>query len=265
MGFFRSLYRFIASMFGMAQGSTERATDKMLTASPEAIHSQFAKIIVDSKHDCNIMIDALAGLMVINTTKKEQAKKLSQEIERQTDIENGAISQYLKTKDESYRSKHGDAGVAKASAQDRLKELNSQIEVQDLSISTYKVRIAELKDSIQKLQEEEQETVADIVSSRKLKELNDRAGNISTDVQSQNLQAIRDARIKAKTLAQLTGELNGDDKKAQEKITVVTGQRLRHNAAFDEAIARAAKPFALESSEQKNQISDAVVLEKIYS
>ena len=54
MGLFSSFSRLVATMFGMAEGGTQRATDKLLTSSPDAIRNQFRKTREDWVRDYNV-------------------------------------------------------------------------------------------------------------------------------------------------------------------------------------------------------------------
>ena len=101
MSFISSIFRLVASLFGQAEGSTERATDKLLTSSPEAIRNQFRKTREDWSKDYTEMKSAIAQLMQLRDTKVDEAKRLQTLIGEVETKMHGAITLYKQSQDEA--------------------------------------------------------------------------------------------------------------------------------------------------------------------
>ncbi|APJ02856.1 PspA/IM30 family protein [Silvanigrella aquatica] len=237
MSFFDSLGRFFSSVFGLAEGKTQRATDKMVTSSPDAIRSQFRKTKEDWSKDYQEMREAVAELIRIREMKSEEVKKISRESEELQQKMAGAIELYKKTPDERYKAAYTQLADKAEKNEQRVKELEAEIDEQHQGIERYKVRLLELQTQIDSLNKEEAETVADIVSSQKIKELNDRLSGLSVDSSSKNLEAIRNARQKSKAVAKLSTELTGVEKTDMDKELKLAGSRSKHLSAFESAIS----------------------------
>lgn len=236
MGFFRSIGRFFATLFGLAQGSTERATDALLTASPDAIRSQFRKTREDWVNDYNQMKDAVAELCKIRQSKSDEVERLQRTADQLSKKMAGAIELFKKNGDEALRESYSRFASEREKLVIREDELVEQITEQEVLIETYKGRLLTLQENIEKLKEEEAATVADIVSSRKINELNDKLKGLSTDTQAKNIDAIREARQKAKAKAKLSTELSGADQFVLDNKLMQAGQASVHLSEFDEAV-----------------------------
>lgn len=236
MGFFRSLYRFIASIFGLAEGATEMATDRLLTSSPDAIRAQFRKTRENSINDYNKMRDAVAELAQIRNEKSAEMKQLSADIARCTDLMAGSIKQYNSTKDEALRIIYSKYAEQKEKNEERIDILEEEIAQQSKLIESYKLKLLDMQKAIEALKQEENETVADIVSQRQIAELNDQLQGLSTSVDSKNLEAVRNARKKARAIGSLSQELSGADAKVQEAHLLSAARAGKYSVAFDEAV-----------------------------
>jgi phage shock protein A len=237
-------------MFGLAEGKTQRVTDKMVTANADAIRSQFRKTKEDWSKDYQEMREAIAELIRIRELKSEEVKKVSKQCEELQQKMAGAIELYKKTPDERYKAAYAQLAEKFEQNEQRVKELETEIDQQHQAIERYKIRLLELQTQIESLNKEESETVADIISSQKIKELNDRLSGLSTDSSSKNLEAIRTARQKSKAVAKLSQELTGSEKTDLDKELQMAGSRSKHLSVFDEAVGSSAKhqlkpdPFA---------------------
>lgn len=240
MSFFSSLSRMFASLFGIAEGKTERATDAFVTGSPDTIRAQFRKTREDWTRDYSQMREAVADLIRIREMKMDEVKKLTRESD---DIEQkmaGAIQLYKKSPDERFREAYGSLASKNEETELRIKDLLAEIDEQQKNIERFKIRLTELQRQIEAIGKEESETVADIVSSQKIRELNDRLSGLSTDTQSKNLEAIRQARQKAKAVAKLSSELSGTDKNVFDETLKIAGAGSKHGLAFDDAVSAGA-------------------------
>jgi hypothetical protein len=84
---------------------------------------------------------------------------------------------------------------------------------------------------IQDLDKKEAESIADIVTSKQIVELNDRMANLSTTLHDENIQAIERTRQRLKSKVKLSEELGGTDLGAIQKEILDAGMS---DAAMDE-------------------------------
>lgn len=237
MSFFGSIGRFFSSLFGLAEGKTQRATDAMVSGSPDAIRAQFRKTREDWTRDYTQMREAVAELIRIREMKMDEVKQLNKQSDELEQKMAGAIELFKKTPDERYRAAYGQLAAQNESTEVRIKELVAEIDEQQKGIERYKGRLLELQRQIESLSKEEAETVADIVSSQKIRELNDRLQGLSMDSQSKNLEAIRTARQKAKAVAKLSNELSGANTNELDLQLKAAGAGSKHLNAFDSAVS----------------------------
>lgn len=242
MSFFKSLFRFVGTMFGLGAGATERATDKLLTASPEAIKSQFRNSRESLARNYAEIRDAVAQLLVIRESKSREIQSLQASSLKLDAMMRGSIAEYQKNQDERLRIAYANLAEDKEKTDQRVEVLEREVADQDKMIESYKLRLVDLQHSIEDLKKEEAETVADIISSRAINDLNDKLSGLSLDTQAKNLEAIREARNKARSVARLSTELSGADKKEFEAKVVAAGRAAKHAAAFDEAVGVKQEP-----------------------
>lgn len=236
MGFFRSILRFFATLFGLAEGTTERATDAMLTASADTIRSQFRKTREDAINSFNNMKDAIAQLITIRDDKAATLQSLNKKSVELDNKMKGAIDSFKKNNDPRLREAYAKFAEERESTETKIDELEIEIADQDKIINGYKLKLKELQANIDKLKTEEAETIADIVSSRQINELNAKLEGLSTDTQTKNLDAIREARKKAKASAKLSNDLSNSDNLQLETELVNAGIASKHADVFDSMV-----------------------------
>lgn len=246
MSFLSSLKRFMGSLFGQAEGRTERATDSLVSSSPDAIRAQFRKTREDWAREYSQMREAVADLIRIREMRLEEVKRLTGESDDLEQKMTGAIELYKKNPDERYRDAYAQLASKNTETEARIKELMTDIDEQQKGIERYKLRLTEFQRQIESLGREEAETVADIVSSQKVRELNDRLSGLSVDTQSKNLEAIRAARQKAKAVAKLSNELSGTEKTDLDAALKTAGAGAKYFDAFDAAVSGKPKVTATE-------------------
>jgi len=247
MGFLDSLNRFVKSFFGLAQGKTERLTDQMISANADTIRSQFRKTKEDWKKDYQEMSSAIAEMTNIHQMKIDEIQKLSKECEEIQQKMHGAIELYKKNPDERYKTAYGQLAQKCEQNEQRIQTLENEVDEQKKAIERYKGRLKDLQSQIDSLNKEEAETVADIVSSQKIKELNDRLTGVSTDSASKNLEVIRAARQKSKAMAKLSSEMSNTDQLDFEEQLKSAGSKSKYLADFESAVGQ--------QNKQQEQIS----------
>lgn len=225
MGFISSLFRLIKSMFGLAEGKTDRVTDQMLTASADTIRSQYRKTQLDLKKDYEEMESAVGDLKVILNDKKESFTKLDRDYQKTIQAMNGAITEFKRNQDEKFKAAYIKFGTKKKSLEEEISQLKQEILDQENVIDNYCIKLSELNTTIENLKQEEAKTIADITSSRKIQSINNKINNISTDTQTRNLEAIREQAKKARAITAISSKVSGEQELEEEKLLL--------NSAFD--------------------------------
>jgi len=219
MGFLSSVFRLIRSIFGLAEGGTDRATNSLLTSSPDMIRNQFQKTRNDWTKDYNSLKEAIAELQVLLNANKAELMSLVAETNKLNDLMIGSIEQYKKTHDEQLKVGYANFAAKKEEKEKLIEEIEAKIVEDTGLIESYTAKLTELKDSIDKLKEEEARTIADITSSKKIQAINERLQGLSLDTQSRNLDAIREEAKKVKAMSQIDIKTSGaDDLKAEKQL-----------------------------------------------
>jgi phage shock protein A len=231
--FISSLFRFIGSLFGLCEGATERATDKMLASSADTIRAQFRKTREDWTREYSEMRNAVAQLQ---TLRDERFKELTEHQKQYAEISqkmDGAITLYRQSKDETCRTRYAALAEQRDQVSGEISAIQNSLTEQDVALEQYKEKLRTFQDRIEALKKEEAETVADIVSSRKINELNNKLAGLSTDTQTKNLEAIREARSLAVSTAKLSATLSSTGTEDIDKKLLSAGATSKHMSEFE--------------------------------
>lgn len=248
MGLFSSLKRYLANLFGAASGALEESADDITSGSTGAIKAQFRRTKEEWLKQYNEMRDAVSQIIVIREQKKNEMEKLHKEeeelivkmdgtlIEAEKDLNNDQH----KTAYERYFNRKREIDI-------RQEQLENEVNTTENQLKDFKLRLTDLQSEIKKLDQEEAETIADIISSKKIIELNDRISNISRDNVSQSLNVIRNKRQQLKAKAALSSELNHVDVRVIDDKYKKSGEKNTASEAFANALAARKKDTSKES------------------
>lgn len=261
MGFFRSIFRLIRSMFGLAEGGTDRATNSLLTSSPDAIRNQFQKTRNDWTKNYNSLKEAIAELQVLLNASLADLASHQDAIERLDNLMLGAIEQYKRTQDESLKIDYANFASQKESKIQLAEECKAKIDRDQKLIDTYTSNLEELRINIEKLKEEEARTVADITASKRIQAINEKLQGLSTDSSSRNLDVIREEAKKVKAMTQIDSKVSGADALKSEKKLLDAAKSSKYLSEFNKATAIDAlfveeKPKELVSGKQADHHLD---------
>ncbi len=265
MGIFQSLSRFFSSLLGLLQGKTERLTDKMVSANADTIRAQFRKTKEDWNRDYQEMRNSIAELMNIRETKLNELKSIGNETNELEHKMQGAVELFKQNSDERYKKAYTQMAEKLENNESRSKELELQISEQDKAIELYKARLQDLQKQIETLNKEEAETVADMIGSQKIKELNDRLSGLSIDSSTKNLEAIRQARQKLKSVAKISTEMGPNSQVDLDKELTAAAARSKHINAFENAVFGENKSSQSSSTSiQFDELTSGSSSQKIY-
>lgn len=210
MSIFRSLFRFVTTLGGLLSSKVDEGTDALLTT-PAGIKAAFKTTRDTWTRQYKEVRDAVSQLLMVMEQKRAEIEKLQQELKEAEIRKRGAVEKFKSTKEEKYQLAFQQAHTRIGEIESRLQELNTEVETMEKRVDGYKLKLTEMQANIGKLDKQEAEAIADIVSSKQIVELNDRLQNLSTTLHDQNLSAIEKARQKATAKAKLSDELAGTD------------------------------------------------------
>jgi len=238
MGLFSSIGRFFSNVFGLASGAIDEASDNLASGSAGAIKAQFRRTKEEWLKQYNDMREAVSQLMVVREQKKNEMEKLQEEEDDLIIKMEGALNE---AQNNPSNTGHQEAYERffnrKNEIDERQETLSSEIDQSEAQLVDFKKKLSNFQAEIKKLEQEEAETIADIISSQKIVELNDRISKISTDNISQSLTAIRSKRAKLKAKAKLSSELSKTDLNQMDQQYKDGGQKTAASEAFANALA----------------------------
>lgn len=196
---------------------------------PTVIKRQFDVVIDQRKMNITQYIIAVSGLIAIQEKKKARLEFASKELEKLARLRDGAIAMAksrmneLQKKGMTKEQIEADADYIKcltgfqdfsssiSQYENECKSLEVEIQTSQKEIEGHKIRLIQLKRSIDDVKKEKDATVADMVSAQEEESINNVLAGISTDKTGEMLERLRDNRLKAKAKARTTRELAQTD------------------------------------------------------
>jgi phage shock protein A len=226
MGFFSSIGRFFARLFGLGEGALNNASDKMLTANEATIRAQFRKVRDQLVQNHSTVRNAVANLMAINEEKKSEIEQLTKTIKELETKKLGAVKKFKETNDMKYQDVFKEYSIQLQRSSEKLEQNNAFVTTNTDNIEKYKRQLVVLQSKIEELKTQENQAVADITSSRQVTKLNDLLSGLSTDLNMQGIEAIEEARKKSLANAKLSTELSGTSKKEIDEELLAAGSNI---------------------------------------
>lgn len=247
---FSAIGRFFRSIGYMLTGRIDAASSGM-RSNPHVVRATFDHVVSEKKKRIQQYKSAVAAMIAQEEKKKASLKTLTDEVAKFEKLKTGAAAMARKV----VQKHNGDIEAVKADPEylkcqaaykdfsNTLEEkearcvgLEEDIQTTTASISDHKNQLRALLDEIDKIKDEQEETVADIVSSKEEKELADMISGISEDRTSQELQQMRDLRQKAKAGARVSREMAGIESKRSEEEFLEYATRSVADSEFDALI-----------------------------
>lgn len=222
MMFIKSVFRFIVTLGGLLSSQVDEGTDA-LTSTPAGIKSAYRMTRDKWKKQYHDVRDAVSQLFLVMEQKRQETAKLEKEAAELEVMKKGAIEKFKSTREEKYQQAFQAAHTRSGEVQARLGQLTTEVADIERQVERYKLKLTEMQRSIQDLDKQEAEAIADIVSSKQIVDLNDRMSNLSTTLHDENLQAIEKTRQKMKAKAKLSDELVGSDTSQIESEIMAAG------------------------------------------
>jgi len=268
---FKAVSRYFRALGYLLTGQITKATDTLNT-NPTVISANYDRIISDKRQRLTQYKDAVAAMIAQEESKKEKLRAITDEVGKLEKLKSGAA-----TKAKSLVEKYaGDPTAVKndpeyqrcqaafkdfsntlAEKAKRALELEEDLKVLVNNASGHKNQIMSLMRELEKLKEEKQDAVADVLSATEEKQIADMMTGISNDRTSEELRDLREMRQKAAAGAKVSRELAGLDSKRAESEFMEYAQASESDNEFDQLIGLAAKKESPQASSVDVKVPEA--------
>ncbi len=230
---FAAIGRFFRAIGYLFTGKMD-STTRGLRTNPHVIQATFDRVIEDKKARIHQYKDAVARMIAQEETKKARIKELSDEIVRLNQLKEGAAAKartvvnQLKAQGQSEEQIKGNEEYVKCLAafndftsslkekEEHVAELEGDVREISGTVSGHKIQLQSLLREVDKIKQEANQTVADIITSREEAEINNMLVGIGQDRTSKELEDMRALRQESKASARISREMAGTDTKVLE-------------------------------------------------
>lgn len=230
---FRAISRFFRAIGYLFTGKVDNAR-KDLARNPHVIQATFDRVVEDKKARIHQYKDAVARMIAQEETKKARIQELSTDIVRLNQLKEGAAAKaktvvnQLKAQGQSEEQikTHEDYVKSLAAFNDftsSLKEKEGHVaeletDVKEISgtVANHKIQLQSLLREVDKIRQEADQTVADVITAREEAEINNMLVGIGEDRTSRELEDMRALRQESKAKARISREMAGTDTAVME-------------------------------------------------
>ena len=220
---FRTFYYFFTGKFSSI-ADVWRSNKHVMSAT-------YDKSIEKSNERLATVKDAVAKLIVIETTRTEEIKNLKATVANCEKIKNGAkiamqkrldalkaegiSGEELKSKTQSdpefirHSKIYKDSEASFKDLNDKITEKEDDLAARKKQIAEYKAELLLMQKSQERLKEEKVEAIADVAIAQQAQQIADVLSGIAEDETDQDLLAVREATKVARAKAKIASELSG--------------------------------------------------------
>jgi len=266
---FKAIGRWIKAVGYLLTGQIDSAR-RVLDTNPHVIKAKYDAIVEDKIERIHQYKQAVAGLIAQEEKKLSKIKQLTSEVENLERLKAGALAKAKQTveqlkatgvseeaihEDENYKkclTAYKDFNSTLSEKQERISELEADIEGYKNNISDHKIQLQQLLRDVEKVKAEAADTVADVITAKQEKELAETFAGIAKDGTAEELQNLREMRQELKAEAKITKELAGTDTKSQEAEFLEYARQSESTSEFDALIGLASEaPSPKETNKEK--------------
>ena len=274
---FKAIGRWIKAVGYLLTGQIDSAR-RVLDTNPHVIKAKYDAIVEDKIERIHQYKQAVAGLIAQEEKKLTKIKQLTSEVENLERLKAGALAKAKQTveqlkatgvseeaihDDENYKkclTAYKDFNSTLSEKQERISELEADIEGYKNNISDHKIQLQQLLRDVEKVKAEAADTVADVITAKQEKELAETFAGIAKDGTAEELQNLREMRQELKAEAKITKELAGTDTKSQEAEFLEYARQSESTSEFDALIGLAAEAPAPKEANKEKEDKDSSAL-----
>lgn len=264
MSLLRSLNTWFKAVGYLLTGKLDDAR-RALDTNPQVVKAKYDEVIHEKTGRIQQYKQAVAQLIAQQEAKLAKVRQLTDEMTKLQNLKAGALAKAKETvaalqkngadqpaieKDEEYQrclSAYNDFSSTLAEKQARVDELENDINEYGARISDHKVQLQHLMREIEKVRSEAADAVADFITAREEKEINDALSGIAEDGAHKDLSDLRSLRNEVKAEARVSRELAGTDHVRAEAEFLEYARASSANNEFA-ALVGLAKPDAAPAS-----------------
>ena len=274
---FKAIGRWIKAVGYLLTGQIDSAR-RVLDTNPHVIKAKYDAIVEDKIERIHQYKQAVAGLIAQEEKKLSKIKQLTSEVENLERLKAGALAKAKQTveqlkvtgvseeaihDDENYKkclTAYKDFNSTLSEKQERISELEADIEGYKNNISDHKIQLQQLLRDVEKVKAEAADTVADVITAKQEKELAETFAGIAKDGTAEELQNLREMRQELKAEAKITKELAGTDTKSQEAEFLEYARQSESTSEFDALIGLASEAPAPRETNNEKEDKDSSAL-----
>lgn len=274
---FKAIGRWIKAVGYLLTGQIDSAR-RVLDTNPHVIKAKYDAIVEDKIERIHQYKQAVAGLIAQEEKKLSKIKQLTSEVENLERLKAGALAKAKQTveqlkvtgvseeaihDDENYKkclTAYKDFNSTLSEKQERISELEADIEGYKNNISDHKIQLQQLLRDVEKVKAEAADTVADVITAKQEKELAETFAGIAKDGTAEELQNLREMRQELKAEAKITKELAGTDTKSQEAEFLEYARQSESTSEFDALIGLASEIPAPKETNKEKEDKDSSAL-----
>ena len=274
---FKAIGRWIKAVGYLLTGQIDSAR-RVLDTNPHVIKAKYDAIVEDKIERIHQYKQAVAGLIAQEEKKLSKIKQLTSEVENLERLKAGALAKAKQTveqlkatgvseeaihEDENYKkclTAYKDFNSTLSEKQERISELEADIEGYKTNISDHKIQLQQLLRDVEKVKAEAADTVADVITAKQEKELAETFAGIAKDGAAEELQNLREMRQELKAEAKITKELAGTDTKSQEAEFLEYARQSESTSEFDALIGLASEAPAPKETNKEKEDKDSSAL-----
>ena len=274
---FKAIGRWIKAVGYLLTGQIDSAR-RVLDTNPHVIKAKYDAIVEDKIERIHQYKQAVAGLIAQEEKKLSKIKQLTSEVENLERLKAGALAKAKQTveqlkvtgvseeaihDDENYKkclTAYKDFNSTLSEKQERISELEADIEGYKNNISDHKIQLQQLLRDVEKVKAEAADTVADVITAKQEKELAETFAGIAKDGTAEELQNLREMRQELKAEAKITKELAGTDTKSQEAEFLEYARQSESTSEFDALIGLASEISAPKETNKEKEDKDSSAL-----
>jgi phage shock protein A len=247
---FGAIGRWLKAMMYLFTGRLDAAR-RALDTNPHVVRAKYDDIIREKVSSIHTYKQAVAGLIAQQEGKMAKVKTLTAEVERLERLKAGALAKAKQSvaklqkdgkakeeiqRDADYRkclSAFNDFSSTLNEKQDRITELEQDVDQYRQRIGEHKVQLQGLLREIESLKSESADAVADMITAKQEKEIGDTLAGIAKDGTAEELQRMRQLRQEVKAEARISKELSGVEAKSQEEEFLEYARTSSADSEFD--------------------------------
>ncbi len=253
---FGAIGRWLKAFGYLVTGQIDAARE-VLDTNPHVIRAKYDSVIRDKTDRIHQYRSAVAQLITQEEQKLGKLKTLTEDVGRLERLKEGALAK-ARTKvkelqaagksqdeihaDEDYRkclSAYNDFNATLSEKQERIGELEADIEQYGKTIADHKLQLQELMRELDRIRAESADAVAEVITAQQEKEIADTLSGIAQDGTAEELQRLRQMRQELKAEARVAREMAGTDSQAQEAEFLKYARETESSDEFDALIGLA--------------------------